>query len=465
MFPNEPFVESPHVLHSKDVLGHPKGFWVLVLTEAFVAFSLYGMQAILVIYLMDQLLLPGHIEHVWGINSLLGLVGFLYAPSGIQATAGAITGLFLAIAFATPLLGGIIADRFLGRTKTIIIGSVLMTIGHILMLFDWGLVFAILFILIGIGATGALKSQVGSLYALDDQRRSDAYQIYVLGIQIAVIISPALCAFLAQKAWDWGFLVAGIGMLIGLVIYLSGLSWLPKDEIVKKNTKTKQPSLSLREKKATFLLIFLIPVMAISALTNQELSDGYLLWGREHYQKTLFGHPFPISSLVSWDGLISSITGVVVFKFLHIYARYKPDSSEITKVTIGAFIIVLAPIVLAFASYLHPQPHGVSLYWGLLFHTINDIGTALTYALGMALYSRAAPKSLNTMLISCFSLQFCISSLLVGKLSTLIGQVNDVSFWLFHAGTALFAALILLACNIFFYNLLAPETSEVTEKA
>ncbi|EHH68495.1 Di-/tripeptide transporter [Gluconobacter morbifer G707] len=430
-----------------------------MLTEAWVAFSLYGMQAILVLYLTYSLLTPEHVAHVWGYGALHHFVSFLYAPSGRQATAGAITGLFLAGIYAMPLFGGFLADRVLGQTRTILLGAVLMTAGHILLSFDWSFVIALGLLLLGIGAAGGLRAQVGALYAVDDRRRSDAYQIYMLGIQAAVIVSPLLCGALAQVAWHWGFLAAGLGMLIGLVIYAAGRHWLPSENIAARKVSVPRPALTRTEKKTCALLLFLIPVLAIAALPNEEIFDGYLLWGQQHYALTLLGYPFPVSALLSLDGFISTITAVAVLGFWKVYARYRPDVSEITKVAIGTFIASFSPLLLALGSWITPQPHQLSLLWGIAFHTVNDIGFAMNYAIGMALFSRAAPKSVNTIMVACFSLHLFLANLIVGKFSTLLGHVSDATFWFLHSGAALGASVVLGFCAMIFRPLLAPETS------
>lgn len=220
ILPASPVIEPFAPSRQRELWGHPIGLWVLTLTEGWVGFSLYGMQAILALYLTDHLLQPDHSGHVFGLAPLEAFVSALYAPVGPRALAGAITGLFLALIYATPLLGGFLADRVLGQTRTILLGAVLMTVGHFLLSFDWSFVLALGFLLAGLGMAGGLRAQVGALYALDDRRRSDAYQIYMMGLQVAVIVSPILCASLAQIEWHWGFLAAGVGMLIGLVVYL-----------------------------------------------------------------------------------------------------------------------------------------------------------------------------------------------------------------------------------------------------
>ncbi|GBR42678.1 peptide MFS transporter [Gluconobacter roseus] len=464
IIPQSPAVDRSAVSSTQQELwGHPIGLWVLTLTEGWVGFSLYGMQAILALYLTDHLLQPDHAEHVLALEPLEALVSAIYAPVGTQALAGAITGLFLALIYATPLLGGFLADRVLGQTRTILLGAILMTAGHFLMSFDWSFVLALGLLLLGLGMAGGLRAQVGALYALTDRRRSDAYQIYTMGLQVAVIVSPVLCASLAQIEWHWGFLAAGLGMLIGLVVYLVGRRWLPAPSLLGRTTpdaigngKKPRPALTLQEKKTTILLLALVPVMAVGAIPNSEIFDGYLLWGREHFQLHLLGYEMPVSDLISLDGFISTLCAVLVLWFWKAYARRRQDLPEIAKVALGAFIAAFAPLMLALGAWLSPGPHEVSLFWGLAFHIINDIGFSMNYAIGMALFSRAAPVSLNTILVACFSLHLFLSNLLIGKLATLLGRISDVSFWLLHSGAALLAAATLGFCAVRFRDLLAP---------
>lgn len=463
-------VESSGAVEKQPELwGHPIGLWVLTLTEGWVGFSLYGMQAILALYLTDHLLRPDYAGHVLGLGRLEAFVSALYAPVGTSAVAGAITGLFLALIYATPLLGGFLADRVLGQTKTILLGAVLMTAGHFLMSFDWSFVLALGLLLLGLGMAGGLRAQVGALYALGDRRRSDAYQIYTMGLQVAVIMSPILCASLAQIEWHWGFLAAGAGMLIGLLVYLIGRRWLPASAVAAlpvtgsaKTEKPTYPALTLPEKKTTVLLLALVPVMAVGVVPNSEIFDGYLLWGREHFQLHLLGYEVPVSDLVSLDGFISALCAVIVLWFWKAYARRRQDLSEIAKVALGTFIAAFAPLMLALGVWVSPGPHEVSLLWGLAFHIINDIGFSMNYAIGMALFSRAAPVSINTILVACFALHLFLSNLLIGKLATLLGHISDVSFWLLHSGAALVAAAILCFCAVRFRSLLAPEQENVS---
>lgn len=458
IIPNAPVPGQEALPVANESRGQPKGLWVLVVTEAWIAFSLYGMMALLVIYMRDQILQPQHIKHVLGIGPVIAFVHKLYAPVGVTALAGAFMGLFTALIYGLPLLGSWLADRVLGRTRTILLGALFMTLGHGLMSFDASFVIALGLLLLGNACCGCMKAQVGALYDQHDPRRSDAYQIYSLGVQIAVIVSPLLCATLAAKAWHWGFLAAGVGMSIGLACYFAGRRWLPAEAPIPA-TGRRTTKLTSLERKRVALLVVLAGVFAIGALPNEEIFNGYLLWANQHYQLTLAGYPFPVSALLSLDGLISTLAGLAVLWFWRFYERKYRVVPEIVKIALGSAIVTFGPLSLALGSWLEPALHGVSLWWGIVFHIVNDIGFSMVYAIGMTLFSRVAPASVNTLLVSLFTLHLFVANLVIGKLASLITQMPDTAFWLLHAACALAATLIFLVCAGVFRKLLDPPSS------
>src|SRR5205085_7597312 len=187
--------------HTPGFLGHPRGLWFLAFIEAWERFSYYGMQSLLVLYMVKYLLLPGRIEHVAAFASFrrlyLGLDG--------QPLASAIFGTYAALVYFTPIFGGFLADRLLGRRRTVLLGAFTMAAGHFLMAFEPAFLFALLCLVIGVGMfKGNIASQVGSLYKPEDLRRADAFQIFYLGINAGVILSPLIVGTLGEKVgWHY----------------------------------------------------------------------------------------------------------------------------------------------------------------------------------------------------------------------------------------------------------------------
>jgi proton-dependent oligopeptide transporter, POT family len=203
-------------------LGHPWGLAWLSGSEFWERFSYYGMQALLVLYMTKQLLLPGHVEHVAGFGPFRAAIEYFSGPLSPLAMGSMIFGLYAGFVYVTPIAGGIIADRWIGRTRAVITGAALMAAGHFLMAFEQSFLLAIACLLLGVGFfKGNIATQVGELYAADDPRRADGYQIYFFGIQLAVIASPFVCGTLGEVyGWHYGFGAAGVGMLIGLAVYV-----------------------------------------------------------------------------------------------------------------------------------------------------------------------------------------------------------------------------------------------------
>src|SRR6476620_3321550 len=271
------FEQGDH--NDRAFLGHPKGLGYLGFTEACERFSYYSMQTLLVLYMVNYLLVPERMEKVIGLQWVQAHV--YHGISG-QPLASAIFGTYASLVYGTPILGGIIADRWLGRDLTLIIGGVLMAIGHFLMAIESAFVFALIALVLGVGAfKGNIATQVGALYGPNDLRRAMAFQIFYTFINVSVIVAPLISGTLGQKVgWHYGFGCAGVVMVLGLFIYLAGRRYLPAEELKapSEDPALREP-LSRGDWMCVIYLIILIPVMAISLLTNQQIFNAYLTWG------------------------------------------------------------------------------------------------------------------------------------------------------------------------------------------
>ena len=443
--------------------GHPLGLGYLAFAEAWERFSYYGMQSLLVLYMGQQLLLPGHVEHVAAFAAFRATIERAYGHLSPGALASVIFGLYAGGVYLTPLAGGFIADRILGRTATITIGAVLMAIGHFLMAFEQSFLGALACLLVGVGCfKGNIASQVGELYGPGDLRRADAFQIYLLGINIAVIIAPLVCGTLGQKvAWHWGFGAAGIGMLLGLAVYLSGRRWLPPDvrQARAKAIVARGGGLSRNEILAVILLVALLPVMALAALGNQEIFNAYLVWGDKHLDLVFFGQSMPVTWLVSLDAFISSGTIVLTVAFWRWWATKRKEPDEITKLWLGAGIAAFAPLFLGLASAQEALTgHKAGLAWALAFHVVNDIGYSNIFPVGLALFTRAAPRRIAGLMLGVYYLHLFAANMTVGWLGGLQEKMPAATFWFLHAGLVAFGAVVILLLSLAFGRVLAPTT-------
>src|SRR5256884_8700246 len=185
-------------------MGHPKGLFYLAFTEAWERFSYYGMTALLALYMVNQLLLPGHVEHIGGFSGFRATVESIVGPLSTQALASQIFGLYSGFVYFTPLLGGMIADRWIGQRNGVVIGALSMSAGHIAMTFDQSFLVALLLLVIGSGfLKGNISAQVGALYPSEEEaRRTRGFLIFSTAINVGAVIGPLLCGFIAQ-GYGW----------------------------------------------------------------------------------------------------------------------------------------------------------------------------------------------------------------------------------------------------------------------
>ena len=447
--------------HSREFLGHPRGLAVIAGTEAFERFSYYGMQTLLVLYMVKALLLPGHVENIAGFGWFSNVLTHIYgAAPNTQALSSHIFGTYTSLVYVTPILGGILADRWLGKTRTVTLGALLMTAGHFLMAFDVSFLLALLLLVLGVGCLkGNLASQVGALYGPGDNRTADAFQIYYLGISGGAFLAPLICGALGEKVgWHWGFGAAGVGMLIGLTVYLTGRRHLPPEPRAVKADRSPASPMSVRDWKVLILLLAMIPVLAASALGNQQMFNAYLVWADRSYEFMLFGFRMPTSFLVSFDAITGFATLAGAVAFWRWYGRRWRDPDEITKLIIGCAISSLAFILLAIvAGRADASGTKVSLWVALLVNTLNNLGFANVFPVSLALYSRSAPRAIAGTVIGIYYLFLFGANLAVGWVGGWLDVMPAGRFWGLHVASILGAAAIFLVVKLMFGRLLQPE--------
>ena len=437
--------------------GDPKALAYLAFTEAWERFSYYGMQTLLVLYMVHQLLLPGHVEHAVGLGVLRGWLAH-GRPLGDQAFASAIFGLYAGLVYLTPILGGFLADRLLGRTPTVILGACLMAAGHFLMAFDTSFLLALVCLMLGSGCfKGNLATQVGSLYSEGDNRRADAFQIYYMGISAGVIISPFVTGTLGEKvAWHYGFGAAGIGMLISIAIYLAGRKHLPPDPPLRAKAKADRPAMTRKEWGKVILLLAMLPFLAASIVGNNQIFNAYLVWAERSADLHLFGIPILTTWMVSVDAIVSvsCLVGMVVF--WRVWAKRFKEPDELGKIVIGCFIGGAGVACLAIGSTIAQAAGGkVGFGWLLLFHLLNDIGFANVLPVGLALYARSAPRPIAGTVIGFYYWHLFAGNTAVGWLGGFLEKMPAAQFWLMHAAIVCGAGVAFIFVRLIFGRILA----------
>jgi POT family proton-dependent oligopeptide transporter len=459
-----------HHPEDRSFIGHPRGLGYLAFTEAWERFSYYAMQSLLVLYMVNRLLHPGHIERIAGFAPFRHLLEIVYrGPLSVQALASAIFGLYTGLVYLTPIAGGLIADRVLGRTLTVTIGALLMAAGNFLMAFDVTFLAALICLLTGVGCfKGNLASQVGGLYGTGDNRRADAFQIYYIFINAGVIAAPLIAGTLGEKVgWHWGFGAAGVGMLIGLTIYLSGRKWLPADlpaveaadgrGRAEKSEPAPKLHLTHREKTAIIALVILLPVLTIAVIGNQQIFNAYLVWAERNANLVFFGRKMPTTWLITLDSIlsVSFLAGAVVF--WRLWSKKFPEPAEITKIGIGSLVAVTGFVSLVLGTAIGSSSGAkVAIGWLITFHILNSIGFANVFPVSLALYARVAPPALSSTMLGIFYLHLFAANNLVGWIGGLLERMPATHFWLLHATLAGTAGIIFLLAGRLFGHLLAP---------
>jgi POT family proton-dependent oligopeptide transporter len=456
-------VASVAAIHEdRAFLGHPRGLAFLAFTEAWERFSYYGMQTLLVLYMVHQLLLPGHIENVAGFAFLRGVLAHGH-PMSDQQIASAVFGLYTGLVYFTPFFGGLLADWLLGRTRTIVLGACLMALGHFLMAFDVSFLAALVCLMLGSGCfKGNIATQVGGLYPPEDLRRADAFQIFYLGINAGVIIAPLVTGTLAEKvAWHYGFAAAGVGMLVSLVIYLSGRRYLPPDPPrLTRAVRAEHPPMTAHDWRTVALLVVMIPVLSASIVGNNEIFNAYLVWAERSADLRLFGQPILTEWLISVDSIVSVATLAGMVAFWRLWKTRFREPDELGKITIGCLFGAVGVACLAIGATVTAPGQKVGFGWLLLFHLLNDIGFANVLPVGLALYARAAPRAIAGSVVGLYYLHLFAGNFFVGWLGGLLEKMPAVEFWLIHAALVGGAGVVFFFVRLALGSLVAGEPEE-----
>lgn len=438
-------------------LGHPKGLGYLSFVEGCERFSYYAMQTLLVLYMVKYLLLPENVGKVLGLSWLRG---WHYAGLDGQPLASAIFGDYTSLVYLTPILGGVIADRWLGRKATLIAGAVIMSLGHFLMAFEGLFLFALISLVVGVGLfKGNIASQVGELYKPNDLRRAMAFQIFYIAINVSVIAAPLISGTLGEKVgWHYGFGSAGVVMVISLLAYLKAQPWLPADNrAAKDGAKAPRTRLTKSDWPRLGALAVLVPVLAIAMMTNQEIFNAYLVWADDKFQLTFFGDTLPTSWMITVDATLSFSMLVGVAAFWKWYsARTGREPDELGKMIIGSVFSICGGmcLVIAAATAGHDK---IGLFWPVMFHLFNSIGFAHIMPVSLALFTKIAPRSLNATVVGIYYLAFFGANKIVGVVGGWYSAMDTVSFWLTHVGAAAFGLIAFAAFKIALGKTLAGE--------
>lgn len=429
-----------------DVLkGHPKGLYLLFCVEMWERFSYYGMRALLVLY-MVQYLFSGMNKDV------------------ATQYAGNIYGCYTGLVYLTPLVGGYLADRYLGQRKCIATGTATMSVGLFILalsvvvqevlykniLFVIGLILMII-------ANGFVKSNistvVGLLYGEDKQKRDAGFTIFYMGINLGAFFSPLICGTLATiYGFQYGFMTAGIGVLMGYAIYKIGEKSLLQDCGLKpygqvsndKNVENRE--LRLREKRKLWALYILMVFSVVFWLSYEQAGCSMALFAENETNRAMqiFDKHFVMPSqyfqslnplfIVTLAPLMSILWG-----FLH---SHKKEPTSVQKFTIGLGLISVAYLIMAVAAHFSAKSL-VSPLWLTSAFFVATIAELCISPIGLSLVTKLAPVKFASLIMGCWFLSSFIGNLGAGVFAGFYEKMSHSIFFSILAITSAIVCLIL----------------------
>lgn len=426
---------------STGLFGEPVGLYYLALTEAWERFSYYGMGGILPLYMAQSLLLPPHVGQIAGFQGFRAALETLFGPMSTLALASQIFGLYSGLMYFTPVFGGLIADRWLGRRRAVILGAVLMSGGHLAMAFDRSFLLALALLITGCGLLkGNISAQVGGFYRRDDaDGRTRGFAIFSTGINLGAILGPLACGLLAQLyGWHTGFAAAGGLMLIGLATYLAGYRHLPDES---PRTAEPAPPLTARDAKVIALLLLVIALTIFQSVIYYQNTNLALIWIDRNVDLTFAGFHVPVTWFNSIDPLASVLGVPILLAWWKRQAARGREPGELAKITIGVWISILANLILVVACL----PGGrVTVLAPIAYDLLLGIGFLYYWPTMLALVSRMAPARVNATMMGVVFLSLFVSYSLIGRIGALYEQMGAIGFWELQVAIGLVGAALLM---------------------
>ena len=399
----------------KTWFGQPRGLTILFLTEMWEFFSYYGMRTLLVYYMTKHLLFA-------------------------QEKSSFIYGSYTATAYLMPIFGGIVADRWLGKRKAVIAGGSIMAIGHFMMAFESLFYPALSAIAVGNGLfLPSLPSQINDLYEAGDPRRGRAYNIYYAGINLGGMLAPLICGTLGEVyGWHYGFGAAGVGMFIGLAVYVAGGAYLPTQTVQPRCVK--QPLRTNSNDRKLVLLLFAVAIATtVFRGAYEQIGNTIPLWTDIGVNRALGRFVIPMT----WfQGLNPLLVIALTPALLLVWRRHGKETPPARKMAIGATIVSAAYLLLAVISTLAGSSRA-HWFWLVLFFVVLTTGELYILPTGLGLFARLAPPRLGATTVASWFLTIFSGSLLAGVVGTLWSRINHQLFFVVLAGLALFAGFCL----------------------
>ena len=406
---------------ARTLFGHPPGLTVLFTTQMWAEFSFFGLQAMLVYYMTKDL-------------------GFSQAKSSL------IYGAYGAAAFFSPFFGGMIADRWLGRTPSVIIGCTMMMLGHFAMAFEPLLFPALVLVALGNGLfLPPLAIQVGSLYADDDPRKAYAYSAYYMGINLGGLLAPLVCGTLGELyGWHWGFAAAGVGMAVGLAIYCSFLRLLPPEPKKAQLAAEEAPAVAPIIRQHVVTLILMVAMVVLFRIGYEQSGNVIALWVSDFTDRSLGGFTIPATWFQSINPLLIIIGTPILIRFWRRRRAQETTPHLLRRMAIGCVIAALAMLIMVLAAIASgPGGARVSSLWVLTYFVLLTLGELFVIRVGLTLIESLAPVRFASMAMGAWYIAKFLGSLLAGFMGAYWQVIPASTFFSLGMGSTMLAAVCL----------------------
>ena len=450
---------------------NPNSLTTLFFTEMWERFSYYGMRALLVLYLVNSL-------------------------NYSDADALHIYAIYTGLVYLTPIIGGYLADKYLGTQKTIFIGGVTMMLGHFLMVFPNLLFLAMGLLIIGNGYFKPnISTLLGRLYKNNDVRRDSGFSLFYIGINLGAFLAPLIVGYVGETInWHYGFAIAGLGMLAGLIQFYLGQNKIIQEDLSNKTKKLgladwvlitflslinipiilfifeinnfiniyayELLSISLllmvilflkKKSKMIFIRSDIKKVLYISILSlfviffwiGFEQAGGSLtLYASNSVDRSLFGFIIPASFFQSINPLIIILIGPIIANFwLKIdKSDHKVNTSQ--KMGIGLILLSAGFFLIMFVN--NSNTANISLWWLVGVYFLHTLGELCLSPIGLSMVSRVSPKKIASLMMGFWFLSSAIANYSAGKLPTIL-QSNNLDLFTFLTIMSLAAGIILIS--------------------
>ncbi|WP_286886091.1 peptide MFS transporter [Aneurinibacillus sp. UBA3580] len=433
---------------------HPPGLYLLFFTELWERFSYYGMRGILVLYLTTSLVSGG--------------LGF------DEGFALSLYGFFTGAVYFTPILGGYLSDRFLGRRLAITIGGITMAIGNFVLFADqskWSLYLGLLLLIVGNGFFKPnISTLVGELYGPNDGRKDAAFTIFYMGINVGALFAPLVCGYLAedyfrttvngvvQYGFKYGFLAASIGMIIGQILfnllgnrYLGDIGKKPtgKPAAAAKNQKATNAPLTKKEKQRTAVIFILTAFVIFFWAGFEQAGSSLTLYTDKFIDRSVGGWLVPTSWFQSLNPLfIILLAPIISMLWVKLSQREQGDMKVPTKMALGMILLGLGYMVLLIAVMQTGSDESAGYKANLLFivftYLLHTLGELFLSPIGLSMVSKIAPVKLVSLLMGVWLSGTGVANILGGQLAATTESLGYFEVFGIIGGLAIGLGLILL---------------------